>query len=108
MNYTTTKREALIMAYALQKFKHYLLGNWFVFYVDHMALTYLVNKPQTFGKIVRWLLLFLEYDFKIIYKLSKSHLMANALSRLPNQTKLVGALDQIIDVHLFTSHLEWL
>jgi hypothetical protein len=27
MNYTTTKREALIMAYALQKFKHYLLGN---------------------------------------------------------------------------------
>jgi hypothetical protein len=37
-SYTTTKREALDMVYALHKFKHYLLGNWFVFFVDHMAL----------------------------------------------------------------------
>jgi hypothetical protein len=34
-NYTTTKKEALVMVYALHKFRHYLLGNWFVFYVDH-------------------------------------------------------------------------
>jgi len=33
------------MVYALHKFKHYLLSNMFIFYVDHMALTYLVNKP---------------------------------------------------------------
>jgi hypothetical protein len=26
--------------------------------VDHMALIYLVNKPQVSGKLVRWLLLF--------------------------------------------------
>ncbi len=43
--YITTKREALVMVYALHKFKHYLLGNWFVFFVDHMALVYLINKP---------------------------------------------------------------
>jgi hypothetical protein len=30
-NYTTTKREALPMVYALHKFRHYLLGNKFVF-----------------------------------------------------------------------------
>jgi hypothetical protein len=45
-NYGTTKREALTLVFALPKFKHYLLGNKFVFYVDHMALVYLVNKPQ--------------------------------------------------------------
>jgi hypothetical protein len=44
-NYTTIEREALAMVYALHKFRHYLLGNWFVFYVDHMALVYLVDKP---------------------------------------------------------------
>jgi hypothetical protein len=49
-----------------------------------MALVYLINKPQAFGKLIRWLLLFLEYDFKIVYKLGKSHLMANALNKLPN------------------------
>jgi hypothetical protein len=74
-NYTTTKREALAMVYALHKFKHYLVNNQFVFYVDHVALVYLVNKPQVFGEITRWLLLFLEYDFKIIYKPSRSHLL---------------------------------
>jgi hypothetical protein len=84
-NYITIEREDLAMVYALHKFRHYLLGNFFVFYVDHMALIYLVNKPQVYGKIIRWLLLFLEYDFKLVYKLSRSHLMADALSRLLNQ-----------------------
>jgi hypothetical protein len=44
-NYTTTEREALAMVYALNKYRHYLLGNKFVFYVDHTALVHLVNKP---------------------------------------------------------------
>jgi hypothetical protein len=89
-NYTITKREALAMVYALHKFKHCLLGNWFVFYVDHMAFVYLVSKPQVPSRIIRWLLLFLEYDFKIVYKRGRFHLMANALSRVPNQAKPVG------------------
>jgi hypothetical protein len=55
-----------------------------------MALVYSVNKPYIFGRLVKWLLLFLEYDLKIVYKLGKSHLMANALRKLPNQAKLVG------------------
>jgi hypothetical protein len=72
------------MVYALHKFKHYLLGKQFVFYVDHMALVYLVNKPQIFGRIARKLLLFLEYDFNV-YKYGRSHLMADTLNKLPNQ-----------------------
>jgi hypothetical protein len=47
------------MVFTLHKFRHYLLGNKFVFYVDHMALVYLVNKPQVLGIIARWLLFFL-------------------------------------------------
>jgi hypothetical protein len=48
-NYITTGREALAMVYALHKFKHCLLGSNFVFYVNHMALLYLVKKPQLLG-----------------------------------------------------------
>jgi hypothetical protein len=33
------------MVYGLHKFKHLLLGNKFVFYINHMTLVYLVNKP---------------------------------------------------------------
>jgi len=34
------------MVYAFHKFHHYLLGDEFSFYVDHMVLLYLVQKPQ--------------------------------------------------------------
>jgi hypothetical protein len=61
----------------------------FVFYVDDVALVYLINKPQVYGIITRWLLLFLEYDFKIVYKPSRSHLMIYN-NRLSNQAESVG------------------
>jgi len=47
-----------------------------------MALVYLVNKPQVLRKIARWLLLFLKYDFIVMYKRGKTHVVVNALSRL--------------------------
>jgi hypothetical protein len=49
-----------------------------------------------------------EYDFKIVYKLGRSHLMGYALSRLPNHTEPIGILDQTCDAHLFTLEPEWL
>ena len=50
-NYTTTEREGLAMVYALQKFRHYLLGSHFKMFTDHSTLKYLVNKPVLGGKI---------------------------------------------------------
>jgi hypothetical protein len=67
------------MIFALHKIRHYLLGNKFVFYVDHMALIYLVNKPHVLGRIARWLLLFLEYDFTVVYKLGGTHVVVDSL-----------------------------
>ncbi len=78
-NYSTIEKKALVMVFALHKFKHYLLGNNFFFNVDHMALVYLVNKPQASRRIARWLL-FLKYDFTIVYKPSKTHGVTNTLS----------------------------
>jgi hypothetical protein len=101
-NYTIAKREALTMVYALHKFWHYLLNNKFVFYVDHMALLYLIKKPQVFGHIAQWLLLFLEYDFSVLYKLNKPHSIVDVLSQLPNSIENKGVLNQILNVTFFT------
>ena len=49
--YTTIEREGLAMVYALQKFKHYLLGSHFKMFTYHSALKYLVNKPVLEWKI---------------------------------------------------------
>jgi hypothetical protein len=89
-NYTTIEREALAMVYALNKYRHYLLGNKFVFFVDHMALVYLVNKPQVSGRIAQWLLLFLEYDFTVVYKPGKTHGVVDALSGSPHGEPAIG------------------
>ena len=69
INYTTTEREGLAMVYAVKKFCHYLLANQFVFYVDHQALLYLVNKPCATGRITQWMLILLEFDFTVVVRL---------------------------------------
>jgi hypothetical protein len=49
-NYNTMEREGLAMVYALQKYRHYLLGKHFKMFTDHSALKYLVNKPVLGGE----------------------------------------------------------
>lgn len=73
------------MVYVLHKVRHYLLGNLFVFLIDHMVVVYLVNKPQVSRCIIQWLFLFLEYDLKVSYKPTKFHNVVDALSIFPNQ-----------------------
>jgi hypothetical protein len=93
-NYSIIERKDLVMVSTVHKFKHYLLGNKFVFYVDHMALVYLVNKPQVSRRVTRWLLLFLEYDFTIVYKPRKTHVNIDALPRLPDIIEPIRAPNQ--------------
>jgi hypothetical protein len=73
-----------------------------------MALVYLVNKPHVSRRIIRWLLLFLEYDFIVVYKLSRIHVVANALLKLPDNIEPIGVPNQTIDAGLFYTKLEWL
>ncbi len=68
----------------------------------------LVNKPQVSRQIVRWLFLFLEYDFTIMYKPCITHVVANALSRLPDIIEHTCVLDQTIDASLVYTKLKWL
>jgi hypothetical protein len=64
-NYNTTEREGLAMVYALQKFRHYLLGKHFKMFTDHSSLRYLVNKPVLGGRICRWYFCFRSLTLKL-------------------------------------------
>jgi hypothetical protein len=79
------------MIYALKKFHHYILGNNFTFFVDH-----LVNKPTIIGRIARWLLLLQEFGFKVIYKPRKVHFVPNQLSCAKNDKPTIGVEDQLL------------
>ena len=103
-NYSTTKCEALAMVYSVGKFRHYLLANHFVFYVDHQALIYLVNRQVVSGRIARWMLLLQEYDFEVVYKPGRSHVMADHLSIIDSEEEPFGVQDQFLDASLFMVH----
>ena len=89
------------MIYAVKKFWHYLLANPFVFYVDHQALLYLVNKPCNTGRIVRWFIILLEFDFTVCVRPRKSNMRADHLSCTTNGESLAGIEDELPDATLF-------
>jgi hypothetical protein len=101
-NYNTTEREGLAMVYALQKFRHYLLGQHFKMFTDHSTLKYLVNKPVLGGRICRWLLLFQEYDFEIIVKPGKLNAGPDHLSRITNGEEPKNLEENFPDANLFS------
>ena len=89
------------MVFALQKFRNYLLANPFIFYTDHQALKYLVNKYLQHGRICRWLLLFQEFEFEVIIRLRKENVGPDHLSRVESSEDQTGINDDLPDAHLF-------
>ena len=57
--------------------------------------------------MAQWLLLFLEFDFKVIYKPSKTHRVADALSSNEGAEPATGITDQTTDAHLFSIQTDW-
>ncbi|GJZ61756.1 reverse transcriptase domain-containing protein [Tanacetum coccineum] len=65
-NYTTTEKEMLALVYAFIKFRTILIMNKRLFYTDHSALKYLFNKKDAKARLLRWVLLLQEFNFKEI------------------------------------------
>ena len=67
-NYPTTKRECLPMVLNVKTFQRYLRMNIVVFFVDHLALRYMVNKHNFSSWVASWILLLEELDYTVEYK----------------------------------------
>ena len=108
-NYSTTERECLATVFSVKKFRHYLICNPVVFFVDHMAIKYLVNKPELSGRLARWVLLLEEFNYTVEYKHGRMHLQADHLSRLSENMGTHPIDDSLIDDKLFvvTATPDW-
>ena len=100
-NYTTTEREYLPLIYACKKFRHYLLGYEVVFHTDHDAIKYLVNKPDLFGCVARWIMLLQEFQYTIKVKPGHGNKNVDFLSRLEEAEVVESIKDDFSDEHLF-------
>ena len=82
-NYTTTERELLAIAFALDKFRSYVLGSHIVVFTDHSALKFLMTKRDAKPRLIRWILLFQEFDLEIRDKKGVENVVADHLSKDP-------------------------
>nr|GEY50957.1 reverse transcriptase domain-containing protein [Tanacetum cinerariifolium]GEY50974.1 reverse transcriptase domain-containing protein [Tanacetum cinerariifolium] len=83
-NYTTTKKEMLAVVYAFEKCRSYLIMNKSIVYTDQSALKYLFSKKDAKARLLRWILLLQEFEFKIIDTKGAENYAADHLSRLEN------------------------
>nr|GEY63472.1 reverse transcriptase domain-containing protein [Tanacetum cinerariifolium] len=84
LNYTTTEKEMLAVVYAFENFRSYLIMNKSIVYTDHSALKYLFAKKDAKARLLRWILLLQEFDFKVIDTKGAKNYAADHLSRLEN------------------------
>ena len=50
-------RELLVVVYALDKFRGYLVGSDIIVFTDHSALKYLLTKQNAKARLIGWVLL---------------------------------------------------
>ncbi|RDY03365.1 Retrovirus-related Pol polyprotein, partial [Mucuna pruriens] len=84
LNYTTTKKELLVIIFVLDKFRAYLLGSKIVVFSDHAALRFLDKKGA-------------------------ENSVADHLSRIEREDDLMPIRDEFLDEQLLhiTTHTPW-
>ena len=83
-NYPAHKLEFLALKWAVTKrFHEYLNGNDFTVYTDNNPLTYILTTAKLDATSHRWVAALAAYNFTLHYRLGKTNVNANALSRIP-------------------------
>ena len=82
-NYATTHKECLAIVWCIKQCEHYLMANTFIVRTDHNALKWLMSVKDHNGRLMRWALMLMEYDFEIQHVKGKTNFVADALSRAP-------------------------
>jgi RNase H-like domain found in reverse transcriptase/Integrase zinc binding domain/Integrase core domain len=82
--YTTTEKECLAVLLSVENFRPYIDGTKFTVVTDHSALLWLLKmKTPPSPRLSRWILRLQGFDFDVVHRKGKEHVVPDALSRTP-------------------------
>ena len=86
-NYSVSQIELLAILCGCRHFHPYLAGRRFKVITDHVSLKYLETLKMSSGRLARWSLFLMAYDMEVVHVAGKSHLIADAISRVEHDPK---------------------
>jgi hypothetical protein len=86
--YSLYEGEYLAAVWAIAYFRCYLYGNEFLLVIDHQPLKWLMESDKLIGKLARWALMLMEYDFKVVHRVGLVNMDADGLSRNPVSSQM--------------------
>ncbi|KAL1187749.1 hypothetical protein V5N11_005624 [Cardamine amara subsp. amara] len=99
--YATTEKELLAIVFAFEKFRSYLVGSKVIVQTDHAAPKYLLTKKDAKPRLLRWILLFQEFNLEIKDKKGSENGVADHLSRMQIEEE-TPMEDSIPDEHIYS------
>nr|GEW68525.1 hypothetical protein [Tanacetum cinerariifolium] len=82
--YTVTKKELMVVVFAFDKFRSYLILSKTIMHTDHSALKHLFKKQDVKPHLIHWILLLQEFDIEIKDRKRYKNDAADHLSRIEN------------------------
>jgi hypothetical protein len=102
LNYATTKKELLVVVFAFENFRSYIVHSKVIVYTDHAAIKYLLAKKDAKPRLIHWILLLQKFDVEIRDKKGVENVVADHLSRMNRgQDDKEPIEDKMRDDHLY-------
>jgi hypothetical protein len=102
LNYATTENELLVVVFAFEKFRSYIVKSKVIVYTDHTTIKHLLAKKDAKSRLIHWILLLQEFDVEICDKNGMENVVADHLSRMnrgQDDKELIK--DKMRDDHLY-------
>ena len=103
LNYFTTELELLSVVHCLQKFRTYVFGKPLTIITDNKPLIFIKKCHLNNSRITRWILAIHEYDFEIVHCKGRDNVVADVLSRHPEDMydeRLIDNTDELEINHI--------
>jgi hypothetical protein len=99
-NYSTTEKECIAIVCAILHLRPYLEGQKFIIRTEHDSLRWILKFSDAQGRLARWRLRLLEFDYEVQYHQGALHHGADMMSRFRSEDSAIAEPTDEIDTEV--------